>query len=67
MNWLILHNRFVVERGQGVYAGTTSFDHIIQGNFYSRAKIRSMRCAKSRAVATSAAWLPGCSEVAQPE
>ena len=33
-NWLILHNRFVVERGQGVYAGTTSFDHIIQGNVF---------------------------------
>lgn len=33
-NWLILYNRFVVERGQGVYAGTTSFDHIIQGNVF---------------------------------
>ncbi|MBI4657823.1 MAG: hypothetical protein HY735_03050 [Verrucomicrobia bacterium] len=33
-NWLVLHNRFVVERGQGVYAGTTSFDHIIQGNVF---------------------------------
>ncbi len=33
-NWLILHNRFVVERGQGVYAGTTSFDHIIQNNVF---------------------------------
>ena len=30
------------------------------------AKIRSLRCARSRAVSTSAAWLPGCSEVAQP-
>lgn len=34
-NWLILYNRFVVERGQGVYAGTTSFDHIIQGNVFA--------------------------------
>lgn len=34
-NWLILHNRFVVERGQGVYAGTASFDHIIQGNVFA--------------------------------
>jgi hypothetical protein len=33
-NWLILYNRFVVERGQGVYAGTASFDHIIQGNVF---------------------------------
>ncbi len=30
------------------------------------AKIRSIRCAMSRAVSTSAAWLPGCSEIAQP-
>ena len=34
-NWLILYNRFVVERGQGVYAGTASFDHIIQGNVFA--------------------------------
>jgi hypothetical protein len=33
-NWLILHNRFVVARGQGVYARTYSFDHIIQGNVF---------------------------------
>lgn len=33
-NWLILYNRFVVERGEGVYAGTTSFDHIIRGNVF---------------------------------
>ena len=33
-NWLILHNRFAVARGQGVYARTYSFDHIIQGNVF---------------------------------
>ncbi len=33
-NWLILYNRFVVERGQGVYAGAASFDHIIRGNVF---------------------------------
>jgi len=33
-NWLILHNRFVVDRGQGVYAKATSFDHIIRGNVF---------------------------------
>ena len=32
--WLILHNRFVVERDAGVYAGRTSFDHILQGNVF---------------------------------
>jgi hypothetical protein len=31
-NWLILHNRFVVRGGPGIYASTCSFDHIIQGN-----------------------------------
>jgi len=31
-----------------------------------RAIMRSIRCARSRAVSTSAAWLPGCSDVAQP-
>ena len=31
-NWLILHNRFVVEKGHGVFARTASFDHIIRGN-----------------------------------
>jgi hypothetical protein len=30
--WLILHNRFVVERGRGIFAKTASFDHIIRGN-----------------------------------
>ena len=33
-NWLILYNRFVVDRGQGVYAKTCSFDHIIKGNVF---------------------------------
>ena len=33
-NWLILHNRFVVEKGPGVYAKTASFDHIIAGNTF---------------------------------
>ena len=33
-NWLILHNRFVVDNGQGVFAKTASFDHIIQGNVF---------------------------------
>ena len=33
-NWLILHNRFVVESGQGVFAKTASFDHIIKGNVF---------------------------------
>lgn len=33
-NWLILYNRFVVDRGQGVYAGTASFDHIIRSNVF---------------------------------
>ncbi|HOX03577.1 MAG TPA: endopolygalacturonase [Candidatus Paceibacterota bacterium] len=33
-NWLVLHNRFVVERGQGVHAGIASFDHIIHGNVF---------------------------------
>jgi len=31
-NWLILHNRFLVESGPGVFAKTASFDHIIRGN-----------------------------------
>jgi len=34
-NWLILHNRFVVDRGPGVYARTCSFDHIIRGNVFA--------------------------------
>ncbi|MCU0918027.1 MAG: right-handed parallel beta-helix repeat-containing protein, partial [Planctomycetes bacterium] len=33
-NWLILHNRFVVNSGPGVSAKTFSFDHIIQGNVF---------------------------------
>ncbi len=33
-NWLILHNRFIVERGVGVFAKTASFDHIIRGNAF---------------------------------
>jgi len=33
-NWLILHNRFVVDSGQGVFAKPTSFDHIIKDNVF---------------------------------
>jgi len=33
-NWLILHNRFVVENGPGVFAKTVSFDHIINNNVF---------------------------------
>jgi hypothetical protein len=33
-NWLILHNRFVVESGPGISAKTVSFDHIIEGNVF---------------------------------
>ncbi len=33
-NWLILHNRFVVERGRGIFAKTASFDHIVRGNLF---------------------------------
>jgi hypothetical protein len=33
-NWLILHNRFIVEKGPGVFAKPTSFDHIIQDNVF---------------------------------
>ena len=33
-NWLILYNRFRVEQGNGVYAKTASFDHIIRGNTF---------------------------------
>ncbi len=33
-NWLILYNRFVVEKGKGVFAKTMSFDHIIKGNVF---------------------------------
>jgi hypothetical protein len=31
-NWLILHNRFVVDSGPGMLLRAPSFDHIIQGN-----------------------------------
>jgi hypothetical protein len=33
-NWLIVCNRFVVERGYGVFAKTASFDHIIRDNVF---------------------------------
>jgi hypothetical protein len=33
-NWLILHNRFVVGSGAGVYAKPTSFDHIVKDNVF---------------------------------
>ncbi|MBN2232109.1 MAG: right-handed parallel beta-helix repeat-containing protein, partial [Deltaproteobacteria bacterium] len=33
-NWLILYNRFTAETGQGVFAQTASFDHIIKGNVF---------------------------------
>ena len=33
-NWLILYNRFVVEKGAGVFAKTASFDHILAGNVF---------------------------------
>jgi hypothetical protein len=33
-NWLILHNRFVVNKGQGVFAKDASFDHIIKDNVF---------------------------------
>jgi len=33
-NWLILHNRFIVDKGPGVSAKTASFDHIIKGNVF---------------------------------
>ena len=33
-NWLIVYNRFVVERGQGVFAKTASFDHVIKDNVF---------------------------------
>jgi hypothetical protein len=47
-NWLILYNRFVVESGQGVYAGTTSFDHIIQGNVFVLKDAKSPMVSLSR-------------------
>jgi len=33
-NWLILHSRFTVDNGPGVFAKTASFDHIIKGNVF---------------------------------
>ena len=33
-NWLILHSRFIVGSGPGVFAKTTSFDHIIKDNVF---------------------------------
>jgi hypothetical protein len=33
-NWLILHNRFIVDSGPGVSASTASFDHIIKDNVF---------------------------------
>jgi len=33
-NWLILYNRFIADSGQGVFAKTASFDHIIRGNVF---------------------------------
>jgi hypothetical protein len=33
-NWLILHNRFTVDSGAGVFAKPTSFDHIIKDNVF---------------------------------
>lgn len=33
-NWLILYNRFQVEKGNGVLAKTSSFDHILRGNVF---------------------------------
>ena len=33
-NWIILHNRFTVDSGPGVYANTVSFDHIIRNNTF---------------------------------
>ncbi|UCG57367.1 MAG: hypothetical protein JSU70_21175 [Phycisphaerales bacterium] len=33
-NWLVLHSRFIVDKGPGVSAKTVSFDHIIRGNVF---------------------------------
>jgi len=33
-NWIILHNRFTVDSGPGVFAKTVSFDHIIKNNTF---------------------------------
>ena len=34
-NWIIAYNRFRVGNGQGVFAKTASFDHIIKGNVFA--------------------------------
>jgi hypothetical protein len=39
-NWLILHNRFIVGSGPGVFMKTASFDHIIKGNVFQLADAR---------------------------
>jgi len=36
--WLILHNRFRVDAGPGIYARTCSFDHVIRGNVFVLAR-----------------------------
>ena len=33
-NWLILYNRFDVQKGRGVFVKDASFDHIIKGNTF---------------------------------
>ncbi|MHC4203085.1 MAG: glycosyl hydrolase family 28-related protein [Planctomycetota bacterium] len=33
-NWLILHNRLIVDKGPSVSVQTASFDHIIKGNVF---------------------------------
>lgn len=33
-NWLVLHNRFTVDKGPGFMTRTHSFDHIINGNVF---------------------------------
>jgi hypothetical protein len=33
-NWLILHSRFAVDNGPGIFAKTESFDHIVKGNVF---------------------------------
>ena len=34
-NWLILHNRFIVEKGAGISARICSFDHLILNNTFA--------------------------------
>jgi hypothetical protein len=34
-NWLILYNRFLVERGRGLFAKTASFGHLVRGNVFA--------------------------------